>query len=39
MLKYICDGYCCQWYEIQGVWMCFYMHALTVDDVLHNGDM
>ena len=32
---------CClhQWYEIQGVWMCFYMHALTGDDVLRNGDV
>ena len=33
--------HCClhQWYEIQCVWMCFFMHALTGDDVLHNDDM
>ena len=37
----VLTAHCClrQWYEIQGMWMCFYMHALTGDDVLHNGDM
>ena len=28
-----------RWYEIQAVWMCFYMYALTGDNVVHIGDV